>query len=139
MRIFYGKFQVNFYQKISLEDIAASASISTREALRCFQSSIHETPFEYLISYRIQTAKKLLKSTNLSVTEIAIRTGFAINNFFSCKIFFLILLFMFSRNRINNPFSNVCCMISNSFKIFGNHQQIRSLFPNIFIHMNHFY
>ena len=27
MRIFYGKFQVNFYQKISLEDIAASASM----------------------------------------------------------------------------------------------------------------
>ena len=78
--------QENFSQKISLEEIAASASISTREALRCFQNSIHETPFEYLISYRIETAKKLLKSTDLSITEIALQTGFSNSAYFS-KIF----------------------------------------------------
>ena len=78
--------QENFSQKISLEEFAASASISTREALRCFQSSIHETPFEYLISYRIEAAKKLLKSTDLSITEFALQTGFSNSSYFS-KIF----------------------------------------------------
>lgn len=78
--------QENYSDKITLEEIASSAVISTREALRCFQNSIHQTPFEYLISYRIDMAKKLLKSSDLSVTEIAIRTGFSNSAYFS-KIF----------------------------------------------------
>lgn len=72
--------------KISLEEIASSAMISTREALRCFQTNIHETPFEYLMGYRIETAKKLLKSTKLSMTEISLQTGFSNSAYFS-KIF----------------------------------------------------
>ena len=78
--------QENFHQKLSLEEIALSASISTREALRCFQSCIHETPFEYLISCRVEAAKKLLRTTNLSITEIALQTGFSNSAYFS-KIF----------------------------------------------------
>ncbi len=62
--------QKNYADKISLEEIASSAMISTREALRCFRNSIHETPIEYLIRYRIEMAKKLLKSSNLSITEV---------------------------------------------------------------------
>lgn len=50
--------QENYSDKITLEKIASSAVISTREALRCFQNSIHQTPFEYLISYRMDMAKK---------------------------------------------------------------------------------
>ena len=60
--------------------------ISPREALRCFQNGIHETPFEYLIEYRIEIAKKLLKSTKLSMTEVAQETGFSSSAYFS-KIF----------------------------------------------------
>ena len=78
--------QEHYSDKITLEEIASSAVISTREALRCFQNSIHQTPFEYLISYRIDMAKKLLRSSELSVTEIAIRTGFSNSAYFS-KIF----------------------------------------------------
>lgn len=78
--------QENYPHKITLEEIASSALISTREALRCFQNSIHETPFEYLLSYRVEMAKKLLKSSNLSVTEIALQTGFSNSAYFS-KIF----------------------------------------------------
>ena len=78
--------QENYAYKISLEEIASSAMISTREALRCFQSSIHETPFEYLMSYRVEMAKKLLRATSLSVTDIALQTGFSSSAYFS-KIF----------------------------------------------------
>jgi len=78
--------QEHYSDKITLEEIASSAVISTREALRCFQNSIHQTPFEYLISYRIDMAKKLLRSSEFSVTEIAIRTGFSNSAYFS-KIF----------------------------------------------------
>lgn len=78
--------QKNYAYKITLEEIAASASISSREALRCFQTTIRETPFEYLMGYRIEIAKKLLKATNLSVTEISLQTGFSNSAYFS-KIF----------------------------------------------------
>lgn len=67
----------NYQRKISLRDIAASAMVSGRECLRCFQESIHKTPFEYLLDYRIETAERLLRTTNMTVTEIAMETGFS--------------------------------------------------------------
>lgn len=69
--------QKNYPQRITLEEIAASASISTREASRCFQSNIHETPIEYLLEYRVEMAKKFLKASNDPITEIAVQTGFS--------------------------------------------------------------
>ncbi len=40
----------NYGNKITLEEIAASANISGREANRIFQKTIQQTPFEYLMS-----------------------------------------------------------------------------------------
>jgi len=78
--------QENFAEKLTLEQIAGSAAVSTRECLRCFRASIHQTPMEYLIEHRLRTAKKLLESTNLSVTDIALRCGFSSNSYFT-KLF----------------------------------------------------
>lgn len=74
--------QRNYQNKISLEDIALSASVSKRECLRCFQSSIHKTPFAYLLDYRIEMAEKLLKTTDLPVVDIALQTGFSNGAYF---------------------------------------------------------
>ena len=76
----------NFAEKLTLEDIAASAAISTRECLRCFKASIHQTPMDYLIEYRVRTAKKLLEITNHSITDIALACGFNSNSYFT-KLF----------------------------------------------------
>ena len=78
--------QENFAEKLTLEEIADSAAVSTRECLRCFQSSIRQSPMDYLISYRIQMAKKLLETTDHSITEISLRCGFNSNSYFT-KIF----------------------------------------------------
>lgn len=75
--------QENYTAKLTLGDIAASASISARECLRCFQSSIHQSPMEYLISYRIQAAAKLLETTALPITEIAMATGWGSSSYFT--------------------------------------------------------
>ena len=75
--------QDHFAEKLTLEDIADSAAISTRECLRCFRSSIRKSPMEYLLEYRIGAAGKLLEGTDLSVTEIALRTGFNSPAYFS--------------------------------------------------------
>ena len=76
----------NYAKKLSLAEIAQSASVSKRECLRCFQNGIHESPFDYLIAYRIECAKKMLKSTDVPITEIALEAGFSNSAYFS-KIF----------------------------------------------------
>ena len=78
--------QENFAEKLTLEDIADSAAVSTRECLRCFKSSIHQSPMDYLIEYRVRTAKKMLETTDLSITDIALRCGFNSNSYFT-KLF----------------------------------------------------
>ena len=78
--------QENYAEKLTLEQIADAAAVSTRECLRCFRESIRQSPTDYLIAYRVQVAKKLLETTNLSITEIALRCGFNSNSYFT-KIF----------------------------------------------------
>lgn len=75
--------QENFAQKLTLEDIAGSAAVSTRECLRCFRASIHQSPLDYLIEYRIRVSKKMLESTDLSITDIALRCGFNSNSYYT--------------------------------------------------------
>ena len=76
----------NYREKLSLEDIARSASISKSECLRCFRTSIDRSPFEYLQDYRIEIAERLLRSTDDSVLDIALQTGFSNSAYFG-KIF----------------------------------------------------
>ena len=74
--------QQHYQEKLSLEDIARSASVSRSECLRCFRTSINRTPFEYLLDYRIERAERLLRSTDLSVLDIALKTGFSNGAYF---------------------------------------------------------
>ena len=78
--------QENYGEKLTLEEIADSAAVSTRECLRCFRTAIRQSPMEYLIEYRVQKAKKLLESTDLSITDIALQCGFNSNSYFT-KLF----------------------------------------------------
>lgn len=73
----------NYAEKITLEQIASSAMISKRECLRCFQTAIGKPPVAYLLEYRIQKAEQLLRATGLSVTEIAMQTGFSGSAYFA--------------------------------------------------------
>lgn len=66
----------NYKQKVALEDIAKSANISRSECCRFFKHMTKSTPFEYLISYRINQSILLLRKSNLSITEIANEVGF---------------------------------------------------------------
>lgn len=76
----------NYQSQITLKEIADSASVSTRECLRCFQNSIKQTPVEYLLEYRIHMAQKFLAETDLSVTEIGLQCGFSSSAYFG-KVF----------------------------------------------------
>lgn len=67
----------NYQRKLSLDEIAASAHVGRRECLRCFRNCMQKTPFEYLLEYRVEMSKKLLKNSRLSVMEAAAQAGFS--------------------------------------------------------------
>ena len=69
--------------ELSTAAIAACASISESECLRCFRSTIGTTPIQYLKHYRIQQAARLLMETNEKVSDIAAICGFQDMSYFS--------------------------------------------------------
>ena len=73
---------LNYAEKISLDEIAAAASISSRECARCFQRCIGISPVNYLISYRIRMAAQMLLTTNHSIAAISEDCGFSSPSYF---------------------------------------------------------
>lgn len=72
--------------RITLQDIAASANISSRECSRCFRRCISTSPMNYLCSYRVHIASDLLRRTDDSITSISENCGFSSPGYF-CKVF----------------------------------------------------
>lgn len=75
----------HYMEEITLETIAASASISKSGALHIFQTGIHCSPVAYLIQYRLAQAAEQLYITQKSVSSIAEETGFTSSGYFCRK------------------------------------------------------
>ena len=73
----------HYGRELDTAAIAASASISESECLRCFHSTIGTTPIQYLKQYRIQQAAKLLSETREKISDIAENCGFQDMSYFS--------------------------------------------------------
>jgi AraC-like DNA-binding protein len=74
--------QSNYGNKISLDDLTKTAYISKFHFLRLFKRHTGVSPYEYLINYRINKAKELLKNSELLIREISDTVGFFdYNNF----------------------------------------------------------
>lgn len=82
LKIMLDYIEKHFKEKLSVEKIAASASISRSEADRCFQKYCHLSPMKYVIRHRLEQAKLLLRSTSLSVKEIGFQCGFQDTSYF---------------------------------------------------------
>jgi len=67
----------------SLDDLVKTANMSKGNLIRIFKNATNQTPIEYLVDIRMQRAMELLSKTDLPVTEIAYRVGFADSNYFS--------------------------------------------------------
>lgn len=65
-----------YYEKLSITQLAKTAQLSRSSFLRRFQEVCHMPPAKYLTRRRIEAAQYMLSNTVLSVSEIAIRTGF---------------------------------------------------------------
>ena len=73
----------NYASPINTISIAASAAVSERECLRCFQSTIGTTPIQYLKQHRLRQAGMQLLSSGDNISEIAERCGFQDFSYFS--------------------------------------------------------
>lgn len=66
----------NFTHSINIDDLAKSINLSKFYMVRLFKSFTGQTPYDYLIRYRINASKRLLKETDNSVKDIALMVGF---------------------------------------------------------------
>jgi AraC-like DNA-binding protein len=73
----------NYRDKLSLDEMALSCNISKSECCRLFKKVVRQTPFEYLLKYRIQKSLPLLINQELNITGIAESTGFMNASYYS--------------------------------------------------------
>jgi AraC family transcriptional regulator len=74
---------VHFGEQISLERLAAEAGISKYHFTRLFREKVGQTPYRFLSEIRLAAAAKMLVTTNLRVSEIALLCGYTIASHFT--------------------------------------------------------
>lgn len=70
------KIKNEYSEKLTLNDLAKTANLSSKYFCKFFQEITNKTPIEYLKFYRIECAGRKLVSTDDSVTDIAFNCGF---------------------------------------------------------------
>jgi AraC-type DNA-binding domain-containing proteins len=73
----------NYGNKLTLQEMASACNISKSECCRFFKKVMRQTPFEYLLKYRIQKSIPLLMGQELNITEVAESTGFVSASYYS--------------------------------------------------------
>jgi transcriptional regulator GlxA family with amidase domain len=68
--------QDNCQKEILLKDVAEKFDMSVRTFNRRFKNATSKTPLQYLQEIRIDMAKDLLQTSNLSVSEVAYKVGY---------------------------------------------------------------
>jgi transcriptional regulator GlxA family with amidase domain len=66
----------HYSQPISINDMAESINMSSRSLIRRFKRATHQTPQQYLQTLRIDHAKRLLISSDLSIIEVVQNVGY---------------------------------------------------------------
>lgn len=66
----------NFDNQITVNDISKSVNLSASYFSKLFKDSTGSSPYEYLLSVRLEKAKELLHKTDLPISQIAYKTGF---------------------------------------------------------------
>ncbi|MFZ5351293.1 MAG: AraC family transcriptional regulator [Bacillota bacterium] len=72
----------NYTRDIELEDIAKEVGFTPTYFCRFFKRAMGKTFFEYLNYYRCSKAEILINTTSMTITEIAMETGFSSLSYF---------------------------------------------------------
>ena len=73
----------NYARDITLHDLAEVAGVSVSHFRRLFQEEFKIAPIDHLVNCRLEIAARKLRSTALSIAQIAAETGFGDPNYFS--------------------------------------------------------
>lgn len=73
----------NAFKRVNIKEIISKLGLGYENFRKIFKASIGISPMQYLINYRINTAKSLLIEDNLTINEIAAYLGFNDAFFFS--------------------------------------------------------
>jgi AraC-like DNA-binding protein len=76
---------LRYAEPLDLEQMAAEAGFSKFHFARAFKDAYGETPANYLTRRRVERAKDLLRSANLTVTEVCMLVGFSSLGSFSTR------------------------------------------------------
>lgn len=75
--------EANYYLPVTVQDLAARACLNTTYFSEKFKNQTGVTPKQYLLQTRLNAAKILLRGTDWSIREIADKTGFQSDAYFS--------------------------------------------------------
>ncbi len=73
----------NYMKELTLDDVSRVVNISSYYFSKVFKEETGENFIDYLTKLRIESAKKLLKTTNKSMKEISAEVGYSDPNYFS--------------------------------------------------------
>ena len=76
IRLAHTLIDKGFERTVSLDELARAAGFSMYHFIRVFCHVYKQTPHQYLVQRRVEKAKLLLRTTELSVTDICFEVGF---------------------------------------------------------------
>lgn len=75
--------RTHYAEKLSVDAIAAAGGVCRTKCWQIFRKYLNQTPNDYLNSFRLEKGMQLLKSTRMSITEIAESCGFSSASYFT--------------------------------------------------------
>jgi AraC family transcriptional regulator len=69
--------EANIESDIRLGDVAREAGMSNSHFIRSFRQSTGQTPYQFLLHQRVKRAQFLMRDPRVSLTEVALASGFA--------------------------------------------------------------
>lgn len=82
MKLAMTYMEEHYASELRLSELAALADMTPNYFCHCFKQAVGQSPFEYLIRYRLAKAQYALRTTDRSVTEIALGSGFGDVSYF---------------------------------------------------------
>lgn len=73
----------HYSEKITLDDIASSASLSSGYVNHLFKDLLHLSPMSYLLACRIEKSEELLRDYSQDITQISEAVGFESPSYFT--------------------------------------------------------
>lgn len=73
---------LNYMHEISIESMARSNYMSSRNFVRRFKDACGESPLTYIQRLRVEQAKRLLEQTSMTVEEVSVKVGYQTESYF---------------------------------------------------------